>query len=524
LTVRRSIGQRNSTPGPSKRLAPDRSISFDVERSRMRRSEDWRPQLGARNVSFDDRELGPGKAPAGQASLPDKFAFLDDALALDSGEVFTRCFKHIDDFATEGLRTLLFAHKFLSENEYASWKKLYHDAETSLVDRQERIEAAGEVIEQSLDLIGASAIEDKLQKGVPETIDRLRRANIKIWMLTGDKRETAINIAHSARICLPGSEVYILDVTKGSLEGQMVNIIEDLQVQAETESANLPTHSVIVIDGHTLGAIEEASNGANLRDLFYSLIPSVDSVICCRASPAQKALLVGAIRKHAGKQTILGMPNHATGNGQFSLATGPLTLAIGDGANDLAMISEAHVGIGISGREGLQAARVADYSIAQFRFLSRLLLVHGRWNYVRTARFILATFWKEMFFYLPTALYQRYNGYTGTSLYESWSLTVLNTLFTSLCVVVPGIWEKDLSAETLLAVPELYVFGQRDRGLNLPKYLAWMFGAVCEGLLLWFLCWGMYGGLTNTVKDDGLFALGNLIFSVAIIWTNLKLM
>src|ERR1700753_1070968 len=111
-----------------------------------------------------------------------------------------------------------------------------------------------------------------------------------------------------------------------------------------------------------------------------------------------------------------------------------------------------HVGVGISGKEGLQAARVADFSIAQFRFLQRLLLVHGRYNYIRTAKFILWTYYKEMFFYMVQALYQRYNGYTGSSLYENWSLTVLNTLFTSLCVIVPGIFEQDLQATTLLAV------------------------------------------------------------------------
>lgn len=187
------------------------------------------------------------------------------------------------------------------------------------------------------------------------------------------------------------------------------------------------------------------------------------------------------------------------------------------------MLAEAHVGVGVSGREGLQAARVADYSVAQFRFLSRLLLVHGRWNYGRTARFVLATFWKEMFFYLPTALYQRSNGYTGTSLYENWSLTVLNTLFTSLCVVAPGIWEQDLAAETLLAVPELYVFGQRDQGLNLAKYAGWMAAAVAEGVFVWFACWAGYGFL-GQVRDEGLFALGDLVFSVAIMWTNLKLL
>ena len=433
-------------------------------------------------ASFDRRTTGRGK-----------FAFLEDPAISDDATVFTRCFRHLDDFATEGLRTLLFADKVLSEEDYAAWKKLYQDATTALVNRQERIEAAGEVIEQGFGLLGASAIEDKLQKGVPDTIDRLRRANMKIWMLTGDKRETAINIAHAARICQPGSEVHIVDSTKGNLEGQLHGVQQDIAAGA--------IHSVAVIDGHTLGEIEASPN---LTSLFYALIPSIDSVICCRASPAQKASIVKAIRTRLRN-------------------SGALTLAIGDGANDLAMINAAHVGIGISGKEGLQAARVADFSIAQFRFLQRLLLVHGRWQYIRTAKFILWTYWKEMFFYLVQALYQRYNGYSGSSLFENWSLTVLNTLFTSLCTIVPGIFEQDLSAETLLAVPELYVFGQRNEALNVTKYLVWMAMAVVQGLLIWFLPGILYGQL-NEMGDNGTFAIGHMCFSIAIMWTNFKLL
>ncbi|KAM7195758.1 hypothetical protein V8F20_007328 [Naviculisporaceae sp. PSN 640] len=531
LTIRRSMGiaRHSAAASSSKRPIANRSQSFEVSKLSARPAEALsRPSLAIRNVSFD---VSSGKAllsPTLSHATPEKYAFLDDPSINDDATIFTRCFKHIDDFATEGLRTLLFAHRFLTDSEYKAWKKLYHDAETSLLDRQERIEAAGDVIEQSLELIGASAIEDKLQVGVPETIDRLRRANIKIWMLTGDKRETAINIAHSARICQPTSDIYVLDITKGGLERQILNVIEEMQVQLETFTSHVPNHTVVVIDGQTLAAIEEPGALA-LKQLFYTLIPTVDSVICCRASPAQKANLVQAVRKAAPTVQLTSATSASSRVSQWLAklrrAKAPLTLAIGDGANDLAMLSAAHVGVGISGREGLQAARVADYSIAQFRFLSRLLLVHGRWNYVRTARFILATFWKEMFFYMPTELYQRYNGYTGTSLYEAWSLTVLNTLFTSLCVIVPGIWEQDLAAETLLAVPELYVFGQRDRGLNVPKYLAWMIGGAAEGVLVWFLCWAIYSGHLSPVDNGGgLFALGNLVFTVAIMWINFKTM
>ncbi|CAJ2513049.1 Uu.00g011680.m01.CDS01 [Anthostomella pinea] len=498
LTLRRSFVSNRTvagpflspSPSPSKRPAIWRSRSVEPPRSRTS-GEKPRPSLGIRTVSIDVTKLLPNPGP--RSPLPpahNKFSFLDDPSIIDESTIFSRCFKHLDEFASEGLRTLLFARKFIPEAEYMAWKDIYNNATTSLVNRQDLIEEAGEMIEQSLDLVGATAIEDKLQVGVPETIDKLRRANIKIWMLTGDKRETAINIAHSARICRPGSDIFILDSSKGSLKVQIRDVMEDIQTGC--------IHSVVVIDGQTLAAVEQSPG---LTNLFYTLIPTIDSVICCRASPAQKSLIVKAIRQR--------LPN-------------ALTLAIGDGANDLAMISAAHVGVGISGKEGLQAARVADYAIAQFRFLQRLLLVHGRWNYVRTAKFILTTFWKEMFFYLPQAMYQRYNGYTGTSLYESWSLTVFNTLFTSLCVIYMGVWEQDLSAETLLAVPELYVHGQRNSELNIPRFIYWTAAAATEGVLVWLGVWASYN-VFGQPRDDGLFALGDLVFSIGVVWINWKI-
>jgi phospholipid-translocating ATPase len=350
---------------------------------------------------------------------------VDDSVAADDEQTFERCLQHINDFATEGLRTLVFGYRYVDEAEYRSWKKLYQAATTSLVDRQAQIEAAGELVEQDFELAGASAIEDKLQTGVPETIEKLRRANIKVWMLTGDKRETAINIGHSAGICQSFSEIYILDATEDEdMHETMASILSDL-------NGGMVAHSVIVIDGHTLGYIEDDEV---LKTRFFDLVVRIDSVICCRASPSQKAKLVKGIQR---------------------VAPSELTLAIGDGANDIAMIQAAQVGIGIAGREGAQAARVADYSIAQFRFLQRLLFVHGRWNYYRTCKYILGTFWKEIVFYIAQAQFQRWNGYTGTSLFESTTLTVFNTVFTSFPVIIPGIFDKDLDAATLLAVPEL---------------------------------------------------------------------
>ncbi|KAI1484867.1 hypothetical protein F5X96DRAFT_399605 [Biscogniauxia mediterranea] len=417
---------------------------------------------------------------------------VDESIAADDGAIFERCFQHVGEFASEGLRTLLFAYRYISDEEYGEWKQVYRAATTSLVDRQNRIEEAAESIERDFDLAGATAIEDKLQEGVPETIDKLRRANIKVWMLTGDKRETAIEIAHSARLVKPFSELYILDATADDLQEKITSTLVDV-------GRGLIAHSVLVIDGHSLGMIEEDES---LSIMFYDLAVRMDSVICCRASPSQKAGLVKSIRETVPSS---------------------LTLAIGDGANDIAMIQASHVGIGISGREGLQAARVADYSIAQFRFLQRLLFVHGRWMYLRTSKYILATFWKEVVFYIVQAQYQHWNGYTGTSIYESWSLTVFNVLFTSLPVILLGIFEKDLKADTLLAVPELYTFGQRGEGFNAKKYLAWSFMGAVDTVVIYMIVWGIFKDVLFT-EDNSLFPFGQMAFTACVVIINIKIL
>lgn len=385
LTIRRKSFAANRLSMQSNRLEPirDRVDSWLAEReveASTRHSVDNRSIYTSprTSVALDRISFSPSET---QNVLEDGNPYDDmvnEAIVLNENLVFERCFEHTNDFATEGLRTLLYAHRFMDANEYEVWKKGFHDATTSLVNRQALIDEAGDIIEQNLDLSGATAIEDKLQSGVPETIDKLRRANIKMWMLTGDKRETAINIGHSCRLIKDYSQITILDSSSAEV-GEVEQTIASTILSISQGVA----HSVVVVDGQTLSDLESREASSML---FQDLAVVADSVICCRASPAQKADLVKKIRTRLGKS---------------------VTLAIGDGANDIAMIQEAHVGIGITGKEGMMAARTSDYSIAQFRFLQRLILVHGRWNYVRTGKYILGTFWKEMLFYLHQALYQR---------------------------------------------------------------------------------------------------------------------
>lgn len=446
--------------------------SSPVEIQRLTRLPSEKPQWATSTLTRTQAAAGP-------------LDLFDSLTAMDDGSVFSDCFQHIDEFATEGLRTLLYTYRYVESDEYDVWDKMHMEASVSLEDRQQRIDECADLIERDFELLGATAIEDKLQSGVPLAIERLRRAGIKLWMLTGDKRETAINIGCSCNLIQDFSEVMILDSDAGDLGTQ----IKSTRARLGDDTV---AHGVLVVDGHALSIIESNSL---LHISFIELAIVVDSVVCCRASPSQKASLVRCIRRQV---------------------EGAVTLAIGDGSNDIAMIQEAHVGIGITGKEGLQAARTSDYSIAQFRFLVRLLLVHGRWNYVRICKYTLGTFWKEMLFYFTQVLYQRYNAYTGTSLYESWSLAMFNTLFTSLPVIFMGFFEKDLRAETLLAFPELYNFGQRNLGFNFKVYLYWVLMAASGSLLIFFLMLGLYAQATFT-QDNGLYSMGSLTYTACVI-------
>jgi phospholipid-translocating ATPase len=421
-------------------------------------------------------------------SIPDDISVGDDQSDVEN------CIKSVNRFANESLRTLLYAYRFLHEKEYYEWRKTWDAAITSLSDREKLIESAGELIEVDLELAGATGIEDKLQQGVPESIDKLCRADIKIWMLTGDKLETAINIGHSCGLIRENSTVSILTAEKGRDE------LEDT-INSLISTTGRATHSVIAVDGSSLTTILNEPSGL-LEALFFRLVILADSVICCRAQPSQKAQLVSGIRNR--------LPNS-------------VTLAVGDGANDIAMIQEAHIGIGITGKEGLQAARSSDYSIAQFRFLPKLILVHGRWNYIRTCKYVLGTLWKEVVFYLTQALFQRSNGFTGTSLYEPWTLTNFNTLFTSLSVMVIGIFEKDLSASTLLTTPELYKsMGPKNRGFDYWIYFGWTAMAVAESMTIYFSMLYLFAS-EETARDNSLFSMGDLDFVAVVLVISIKL-
>lgn len=283
--------------------------------------------------------------------------------------------RHLEEYASEGLRTLCLAMREIPEQEFDEWYHIFDTAATTVGgNRAEELDKAAEIIEHDFYLLGATAIEDRLQDSVPETIHTLQQANIKVWVLTGDRQETAINIGMSCKLL--SEDMMLLIVNEESAAATRDNVQKKLDAIRTQGDGTIETETLaLVINGKSLSfALEK-----ELEKLFLDLAVMCKAVICCRVSPLQKALVVKLVRKYQ-KASIL--------------------LAIGDGANDVSMIQAAHIGVGISGMEGLQAARSADVAIAQFRYLRKLLLVHGAWSYQRVSKTILFSFYKNIALYM----------------------------------------------------------------------------------------------------------------------------
>jgi phospholipid-transporting ATPase len=287
---------------------------------------------------------------------------------------------HLTSFSEQGLRTLVLAYKNLSEAEYTEFKKKFDSAAKSLADREGRLDRAADSFERDFALIGCSAIEDRLQDQVPETIDYLLRCGIRVWLLTGDKQETAINVGISCRLIQ--NEMLILKLSALNSNG----VSEQLQEYSGVVLENPKKSAVLVVPGETLSVALES-----LTKEFLQLATSCSSVICCRVTPLQKALMVRLVKTELRK----------------------ITLSIGDGANDVSMIQEADIGVGIEGREGAQAVRAADYAFHEFRCLSRLLSVHGRYSLLRLSNLVFYSFYKNISFISTQFVFGQFNSWSG---------------------------------------------------------------------------------------------------------------
>ncbi|XP_042411873.1 probable phospholipid-transporting ATPase 4 [Zingiber officinale] len=382
--------------------------------------------------------------------------------------------KHLTEYGEAGLRTLALAYKVLDQSEYSAWNAEFLKAKTTIgSDREALVERISDLMERDLILVGATAVEDKLQKGVPQCIDKLAQAGIKIWVLTGDKIETAVNIGFACSLLRQGMKQIYLSTVNNDMLVQDANKAakENLSMQIANASRMVMLEKdpyeafALIIDGKTLTyALED-----DMKNNFLNLAVNCASVLCCRVSPRQKALVTRLVKEGTGK----------------------VTLAIGDGANDVGMIQEADIGVGISGVEGMQAVMASDFSISQFRFLERLLVVHGHWCYKRIALMICYFFYKNIAFGLTIFYFEAYTGFSGQSVYDNWYMLLFNVVLTSLPVITLGAFEQDVSSDVCLQFPALYQQGPKNLFFDWYRIIGWMFNGLYTSIAIYFLNIGM---------------------------------
>ena len=342
--------------------------------------------------------------------------------------VFEKTQQHLNMYAKQGLRVLVMAKRVLNNKEYEEWLELHHEAETSFHMREKLLNESYSRMEDQLTLLGASGIEDKLQEGVPDTIANLRLAGIVVWVLTGDKQETAINIAYSCKLFSPQMEIIKLNARSRDSAEQIIKChleeikrfnenlrdtnFDELNDGKKSTKKDIVEHRkknrALVVDGKTLLYILDKR--AKLQKSFLELTSHCAAFLGCRTTPLQKAYIVKIVKEELGMNT----------------------LAIGDGANDVSMIQTADVGVGISGMEGRQAVMASDFAISRFKYLERLLLVHGHWNYDRLARMVLYFFYKNAAFVFVTFWFQLFNGFSGSTMFDHMYLMLFNLFWTSL--------------------------------------------------------------------------------------------
>ncbi|XP_067086028.1 phospholipid-transporting ATPase IF isoform X2 [Osmerus mordax] len=402
---------------------------------------------------------------------------------------------HVDEFALKGLRTLVVACRHFSGEEYAEVDRQLHEARTALQQRDERLAQVFSFIERDLELLGATGVEDKLQEKVQETIEALRLAGIKVWVLTGDKHETAVSVSLSC----------------GHFHRTM-NILELVQQRSDNECAEqLRRLARRIKEDHVIQhglVVDGASLSLALREhekLFMEVSKNCSAVLCCRMAPLQKAKVVRLLKTSPEK---------------------PITLAVGDGANDVSMIQEAHVGIGIMGKEGRQAVRNSDYAIARFKFLSKLLLVHGHFYYIRITTLVQYFFYKNVCFITPQFLYQFFCLFSQQTLYDSVYLTLYNICFTSLPILVYSLFEQLVHPHVLQSKPALYRDISRNSLLSFKTFLYWTLLGFCHAFIFFFgsyILMGEDNSLMGNGQMFGNWTFGTLVFTVMVITVTLKL-
>ncbi|TKY68489.1 Phospholipid-transporting ATPase 1 [Spatholobus suberectus] len=395
---------------------------------------------------------------------------------------------HLHSYSSVGLRTLVIGMRDLNASEFEQWHSAFEAASTALIGRGAMLRKVAINVENNLCILGATAIEDKLQQGVPESIESLRTAGIKVWVLTGDKQETAISIGYSSKLLTSNMTQIIINTNniescRRRLRDAHVMSREQMAVPGVTHNSEgsldaVTTPLALIIDGSSLVFILDNNE---LEEKLFQLASRCSVVLCCRVAPLQKAGIVALVKNR----------------------TDDMTLAIGDGANDVSMIQMADVGVGISGQEGRQAVMASDFAMGQFRFLVPLLLIHGHWNYQRLGYMIIYNFYRNAILVLVLFWYVLFTAFTLTTAINEWSSMLYSIIYTALPTIVVGILDKDLSKRTLLKYPQLYGVGLKHEAYNKKLFWWTMADTLWQSIAVFFAPLIAYWGTTVDVASIG---------------------
>jgi len=347
------------------------------------------------------------------------------------------------NMAREGLRTLVVARKRLTEQSYGAFERAYKAARIQVDNRNEAMaRAVSEHLEQQLELLGLTGVEDKLQEDVKTTLELLRNAGIKVWMLTGDKIETATCIAISSK--LVARNQYVHQVAKLKTVEAAQDTIDFLRSKLDC---------CLVIDGESLQLCLD-----HYQTAFIELATQLSAVVACRCSPTQKADVAKLIRAYTKKRVC----------------------CIGDGGNDVSMIQAADVGIGIVGKEGKQASLAADFSINQFSFLTKLLVWHGRNSYKRSAKLAQFVIHRGLIISIIQAVFSAIFYFAPIALYQGWLMVGYATIYT-MAPVFSLVLDRDVSEDLALLYPELYKELTMGRSLSAKTFTEWLMISIYQG-------------------------------------------
>ncbi len=351
------------------------------------------------------------------------------------------------NMAREGLRTLVVGRRKLSIQQYSEFSTNYKEASMSLQNRDSRMaKVVKEYLEHNLELLGVTGVEDKLQKDVKSSLELLRNAGIKIWMLTGDKVETARCVAVSAKLVSRTQFIHTitqLSTTSGS--SAALDTLSLLRSKPET--------TALLIDGDSLSYFLTYH-----RQDFISVAVLLPAVIACRCSPTQKADIATLIRQFTRKRV----------------------LCIGDGGNDVSMIQAADVGVGIVGKEGRQASLAADFSITTFHHLTKLLVWHGRNSYKRSAKLAQFVIHRGLIISVCQTFYSIATQLQPHALYRDWLLVGYATVYT-MAPVFSLVLDKDVDEGLANLYPELYKELTTGRSLSYRTFFVWVAVSIYQG-------------------------------------------